>query len=73
MARHEWNFEAAGEARLSRGEARSLSAARAEADPAPTRENALACFLSGAEGWDEAVRRLDGAFADPPAVKTNED
>jgi len=27
------------------------------------RDDAIACYLSGAEGWDEAVKRLGGAFA----------
>ena len=27
-----------------------------------SRENAIACYLSGAEGWDEAVKRLGGTF-----------
>lgn len=27
------------------------------------RRKAIACYLSGAEGWRDAVQRLDGAFA----------
>jgi hypothetical protein len=28
-----------------------------------TREDAIACYLSGSEGWRDAVKFLDGAFA----------
>jgi hypothetical protein len=27
------------------------------------RQEAIACCLSGSQGWDEATQRLDGAFA----------
>jgi hypothetical protein len=70
LARHETNFEAAGEAHLSPRE--RLSLPQSATAPA-SREDALACFLSAAEGWVEAARRLDGAFADCPAVRTNKD
>ena len=30
---------------------------------ARTREDAIACYLSGSEGWREAVRMLGGTFA----------
>ena len=73
MARHETNFEAAGEAHLTPRETLSLPRVRGQAAVPPSREDALACFLSAAEGWDEAARRLDGAFADCPAVRTNKD
>jgi hypothetical protein len=29
----------------------------------PDRGEAIACYLSGSEGWTEAVQRLGGAFA----------
>ncbi len=73
MARHETNFEAAGEAHLTPRETLSLSTVRGRTAPSPSREDALACFLSAAEGWDEAARRLDGAFADCPALKQSKD
>jgi len=38
----------------------------AEGDPR-SREHAIACYLSGADGWDEAVKRLGGTFADRAA------
>ena len=28
------------------------------------REDAIACYLSGGEGWRDAAKRLDGAFAE---------
>jgi hypothetical protein len=33
------------------------------------REAALARFLAGAEGWDEAVKVLGGAFAGEPRLR----
>jgi hypothetical protein len=69
LARHEKDFEAAGEAQLPRIEVLSLSAAqRAKRAPA-SREDALACFLSAGDGWLDALDALGGAFADCPAVK----
>ena len=73
MARHETEFEAAGEAHLTPRETLSLSSARDRNAIPANREDALACFLAAAEGWDEAARRLDGAFADCPALRTNKD
>jgi len=35
----------------------------AKADGARERHEAIACYLSASEGWDEAVQRLGGAFA----------
>jgi hypothetical protein len=69
LARHEKDFEAAEETELPRIEALSLSAARRGNPDGVSRDDALACFLSAADGWLDALRRLDGAFADCPAVK----
>jgi hypothetical protein len=71
LARHETNFDAAGEAKLSPREALSLT--RAPDGAAPSREDALVRFLSAAEGWVDAARALDGAFADCPAVRQKKD
>jgi hypothetical protein len=30
---------------------------------AGSREHAIACFLSGSDGWKDAVKQLDGTFA----------
>ena len=73
LARHEANFEAAAEANLTPREALSLARAQGRAEAEPSREDALACFLSAADGWDEAARRLDGAFADCPALRVKKD
>lgn len=73
MAKHETDFEAAGETQLTRSDTLWLRRVRGEKAPPPTREDALACFLSAAEGWDEAARRLDGAFADCPALRKKKD
>ena len=73
MARHETDFEAAGEAQLTSREALSLGAKRGRQGVPTTREDALARFLSVAEGWDEAARRLHGAFAECPELRTNKD
>ena len=33
-------------------------------DGGRTREDAIACYLSGSDGWRDAVKFLDGAFAE---------
>ena len=33
------------------------------------RREAIACYLSGSEGWDDAVQRLGGAFAEATGLK----
>ena len=73
MARRETEFQAAGEAQLTPREALSLSAARGTQAVPTSREIALACFLAVGEGWDEAARRLHGAFAECPELRTNKD
>ena len=63
MARHEGDFKAAAETSLEMGELlRAL--ARADSATARDRQAAIACLLSASEGWQEAVERLGGAFAD---------
>ena len=71
LARHETNFDAAGEAELAPREV--LSLARGANGAAPSREDALARFLSAGEGWVDAARALDGAFADCPALRQKKD
>jgi hypothetical protein len=62
LARHEPDIRAAGEGPLSLKE---LLALIREAKPQASceRHEAIACYLSASEGWDEAVQRLGGAFA----------
>ena len=62
MSRFEGDFAAAGGVPLGdEGQAdlrAALSALRGR-----QREDAIACYLSAGEGWDEAMKALSGAFA----------
>ena len=71
LARHEKDFDAAGEAELPPSEVLSLSAAREREQESEGQVDALACFLSAEDGWIEAARRLGGAFASGAAVKND--
>ena len=62
MARHERDFRIDAEAPLSLNELLALLGNGAGADDR-SREDAIACYLSGSEGWRDAVKLLDGAFA----------
>ena len=62
LARHEGEFEAAGEAKLDLDEL--LGALRRPVTAKPTnRREAIANCLSASEGWRDAAARLGGAFA----------
>lgn len=67
MARHEADFRAVAEAELAPGELRALGLGEA------SREAALARFLAGAEGWNEAVKTLGGAFAKESGLREPKD
>ena len=60
MARHEGNFEIS-QAPLSLEELLALLGGQG-VDP-QSRQEAIACYLSGSDGWRDAVRALGGAFA----------
>ena len=62
MARHESDFRVDAEAPLSLDELLALLGEGADAE-GRSREDAIACYLSGSEGWRDAVRMLGGAFA----------
>ena len=62
MARYERDFRGDAEAPLSLNQLLDLLAG-AEGDHGRSREEAIACYLSGSDGWRDAVRFLDGAFA----------
>ena len=62
MARHEGDFRAQAEAPLSLDEFLALLGDGAAGDPR-RREDAIACYLSGSDGWRDAVKMLGGAFA----------
>jgi hypothetical protein len=63
LARHESDFGAEAQEPLSLNELLVLLGDAAEGGDR-SREDAIACYLSGGEGWREAVKRLDGTFAE---------
>ena len=63
MARHEGNFRPSAEAPLSLSELLDLLASSGGKDR-QSREHAIACYLSGDEGWRDALQLLDGTFAE---------
>ncbi len=65
MARHEGDFRAVAGEPLSLNELLELLNASGAGD-LQARQDAIACFLSASEGWRDAAKRLDGAFAERP-------
>lgn len=65
MARFDGNLEAAGEAKLDIDELLSAFPKAGEA-AAKGRQDAMTCFLSASEGWEQAKGALKGAFAAAP-------
>ena len=63
MARHEGNFRPSAKAPLSLAELLDLLATSG-GEGQRSREQAIACYLSGDEGWRDALRLLDGTFAE---------
>ena len=73
MARHENDFAAGAEAPLSMEELLTMLGTGSPADQR-SREEAIACVLSGGEGWRDAVLLLGGAFAgDEAGLKGRKD
>jgi hypothetical protein len=66
LARHERDFPVGGEAPLSLTELLALLGDSAEADDR-SRQDAIACYLSGSEGWRDAMKTLGGTFAEEEA------
>ena len=62
MARHEGDFRITAQEPLSLDDLVSLLGTSAEGADR-TREDAIACYLSGSEGWRDAVKLLGGKFA----------
>jgi hypothetical protein len=62
LARHEPDIRAAAEGPLTLRELLALMG-DAKAEGARERHEAIACYLSASEGWDQAVQQLGGAFA----------
>ena len=61
MARHE-DFRTKAQEPISLSELLALLGDAAERD-GRSREDAIACYLSGGDGWREAVKLLGGTFA----------
>jgi hypothetical protein len=66
LARHEGNFRPGAQAPLSLGELLDMLAGSGDKD-GRSREHAIACYLSGDEGWRDALQLLDGTFAEGAA------
>ncbi|MEO7750104.1 MAG: hypothetical protein ABIS09_02140 [Sphingomicrobium sp.] len=64
VARFEKNFGGDGQAPLSLNELLALLDEGAAGTR--SRQDAIACYLAGGDGWREAVDNLDGAFAARP-------
>ena len=62
LARHEQDFQAGAEQPLSMDELLHLLGADDGTDTR-ARRHAIACYLSGADGWRDALKELRGAFA----------
>ena len=66
LARHEGDFRSAAEAPLSLDELLALLGSGTDADER-SRKDAIACYLSGGDGWRDAVKALGGTFAEGTA------
>ncbi len=62
MSRFEGDFSAASDASLSTAELLTLLGANTALTDRQ-RQEAIACYLSASEGWDQALKTLRGAFA----------
>ena len=62
MARYEGDFRASAHEPLSLNELLALLGDKG-VGAERSREDAIACYLSASEGWDEAVKLLGGTFA----------
>jgi hypothetical protein len=63
LARHERDFGSSEQEALSLNELLAMLGSASEGE-AQSREDAIACYLSGGEGWSEAVKLLGGTFAE---------
>jgi hypothetical protein len=61
LARHEGDFRGREQEPLSLNELLTLLGNAGECDER-SREDAIACYLSGGDGWREAVKLLGGTF-----------
>jgi hypothetical protein len=65
LSRYDGRFDAAAEIPIDAAELVAALEARAEAR-SRERQDAIACFLSGSEGWQDALTLLGGVFAPEP-------
>jgi hypothetical protein len=73
LARHEGNFRTSAEEPLGLDELLALLGS-VDKDEVRSRSVAIACALSASEGWQDAVKRLGGAFAEKaPGLKERKD
>ena len=63
MARHESDFRTSAKELLSLNELLDLLGTTAESE-GRSREDAIACYLAGGDGWREALKELGGTFAE---------
>ena len=66
MARHEKDFRSDTEATLSLDDLLALLGSGADCDER-SRQDAIACYLSGSDGWRDALKMLGGTFAEEAA------
>ena len=66
MARHERDFRVDAEAPLSLDDLLALLGNGADGSDR-SRQDAIACYLSGSDGWKDAVKALGGTFAEEEA------
>jgi hypothetical protein len=63
LARHEGDFDPSSGELLGLNELLELLG-NAPESAGRSREDAIACYLSGGEGWREAMKHLGGTFAE---------
>jgi hypothetical protein len=63
LARHDSDFRSDAQEPLSLADLLGLLGNAGHGD-GQSREDAIACYLSASEGWDEAVKLLGGNFAE---------
>jgi hypothetical protein len=73
LARHEGDFRPREHGPRSLNELLALLGTAPEGDDR-SREDAIACYLSGGDGWREAVKLLGGTFAEEqPELRERKD
>ena len=65
MSRFEGHFDVTGATAVETDDLARLLAGDA---PNRARKQAIACYLSASDGWNDALAKLGGAFAKPPRI-----